>query len=79
MRRTEKKSRERVIKKKQQFNNNKMSTASVFIRMYMYRLVFIGDGPVVVRSGRRGMRHLRLHLVCVWYILTYYAHTHARA
>jgi hypothetical protein len=28
-------------------------------------VVFIGDGPVVVRSGRRGMRHLRLHLVCM--------------
>jgi len=51
-----------------------MSTESVFIRMYIYRLVFIGDGPVVVRSGRRGMRHLRLHLVCMVY--TYYAHTH---
>lgn len=47
----------------------------ICIRMsYIYRLVFIGDGPVVVRSGRRGMRHLRLHLVYGIYVL-YIIHT----
>lgn len=46
-------------------------------------VVFIGDGPVVVRSGRRGMRHLRLHLVCTSasvpiYTIYIYIHTRIR-